>query len=395
MAVLSATVLVPILVGIPTNNALFSAGLATLFFIWVTKKKVFTFLGSSFAFIGTFILVKEALGIEYAYGGAIASGVFYCLVALIVKFAGSNWFERVFPPVVIGSVIICIGLSLAPTAISSMGLLTGTGYSLQSAAIAGLAIVFVMLASVVFRKQLGSIAVLIGLFVTYAVVALLGTFIPFFNVVDMTAMKEAEWLYMPVLVAPKFAFTSIIAFVIVSLSTICEHTGDMITVGSVLRRDVLKDPGLHRTLIGDGVGNIIAGLTGSVVNTSYGEATATMIVTRVASIWVAGGAAVLAILLSLFGKFGGFLATIPGPIIGGVSCILYGLIAAAGLRVLVEKQVDFKNTRNLIISAVILSFGLGGAVLTFTAGGEIIRLSSIALAALVGIVLNLVLPQTN
>ncbi|MDR2534962.1 MAG: NCS2 family nucleobase:cation symporter [Treponema sp.] len=393
LACFSATILVPILVGLPTNVALFSAGLATLIMILITKNKVYTFLGSSFAFIGAFIMVKETYGINYAFGGTISSGIFYCIIALIIAFAGDKWIHKALSPIVIGPTIICIGMSLAPTAISMASTGIDGQYSLTSLSIAGITIVITLIASIPLKKYFGSISVLAGLCITYFIVLVLGKIIPAYNIISFQSFKETPFFYIPHFYIPKFNSTSVLIFIIVSLSTVCEHIGDMTTISNALKRDILINPGLKRTLLGDGIGNIIAGFTGSVANTSYGEATATMIMTRVASTWVTGGAAILAILLSFFGKFGGLLGTLPTPILGGTVIILYGLISSAGLRLLIEKQIDFKETRNVMIGSIIMSIGLGGGILSITLHNTEIKLTSIAFASLIGIILNIILPE--
>jgi uracil permease len=388
-----ATILVPILTGLSPATALFTAGTGTLIYILCTGAKIPSFLGSSFAFIPPLIAVMGTYGLPYAMGGAIAGGIFYCLVALIIRFAGTKWIDRAMPPVVIGSVIIVIGLCLAPTAMG-MAMNGGNGsYSLVSLSIAAVTLVITVVANIFFKNFFGTIPILIGLVSGYLFTLIMGLFFPAYAIIDFQVVRDAKWFGLPVFQVPKFAFVPIITFIIVSLATICEHLGDVVVVSKVVGQDFYKNPGLHRTLTGDGLASVWAALWGGPPNTTYSENIGVMAITRVYSVWVLAGAAVIAVLLSLFQKFGALIQTIPTPVLGGVSMLLFGIIASSGIRTIVESGVDFKDKRNLTIASVILVIGIGGGRLAFSITGDFqFQLAGVALAALVGIILNLVFP---
>lgn len=402
-AMFGATILVPLLTGLSTSTALFTAGTGTLLYILITGAKVPAFLGSSFAFIPVLISVGKDFGVPYAMGGAICAGIFYCIIASIVKVTGKEWIDRALPPVVIGSVIIVIGLGLAPTAVNEFFFNNGD-YSLICASIGLVTLAIAIIATMFLKGFLNTISILIGLIGGYLFTLIMGFISEKYKFIDFSVVADAKWFGLPFFhtneagnyywMAPKFAIVPIITFVIVSISTICEHLGDTLTTSTVVGKDFTKDPGLHRTLCGDGVATAWAALWGGPPNTTYGENIGVMAITKVYSVWVIGGAAVIAVLLSFCPKFGALISTIPVPVLGGICTLLYGLIASSGLRTLVEKGVDYKNKRNLTISSVILVIGIGGGLLqcklgdsfTFTLGG-------VALATVVGIVLNLILPK--
>jgi uracil permease len=341
----------------------------------------------------------------YALGGAMCAGLFYAVVAGIIRIAGKNWLDKALPPVVIGSVIIVIGLNLAPTAMQSAMLNNGE-YSLVYFSIAIVTLSIAIIATIFLKGFFNTISILIGLVGGYLFTLIMGCFFPAYKLIDFTAVKEASWFGLPFLqkaadgsyfwLAPKFALVPILTFIIVSLATICEHLGDTLVTSKVVGRDFYKDPGLHRTLLGDGVATAWAALWGGPPNTTYGENVGVMAITKVYSVWVIGGAAVIAVLLSFIQKFGAIIQTIPGPVMGGISMLLYGLIASSGLRTIVESGVDYTDKRNLTISSVILVIGLGGGMLQFTIGKDFtFSLGGVALATLVGIILNLVIPNTK
>lgn len=391
-AMFGATILVPILTGLSIGTALFTAGTGTLIYILCTKGKVPTFLGSSFAFIPPLVSVSASLGVPYAMGGAFCAGLFYCLVALIVKYAGHEWINKALPPVVIGSVIIVIGLNLAPTAMQQATLLNNE-YSMVAVCIALVTLVSVIIANIFFTGFFSLIPILIGLLIGYLFTLIMGSFFPAFHLIDFQSVKEAAWFSHPTFAAPKFNIIAILTFIIVSLATICEHMGDTMVTSNVVGKNFLEDPGLKRTLLGDGLATTWAALWGGPPNTTYGENIGVMAITKVYSVWVIGGAALFAIVLSFLGKFAALISTIPVPVMGGICTLLFGTIASAGLRTLVESGVDYKDKRNLTISSVILVIGIGGGAIKFAINPSLtFELAGVALATIVGIVLNLVLP---
>ena len=404
-AMFGATILVPLLTGLSPSTALFTAGTGTLIYILITSAKVPAFLGSSFAFIPALSGIAEKYGMAYALGGAMCAGLFYAVVAGIIRIAGKNWLDKALPPVVIGSVIIVIGLNLAPTAMES-AMLNNEKYSLVYFSIAIVTLSIAIIATIFLKGFFNTISILIGLVGGYLFTLIMGCFFPAYKLIDFTAVKEASWFGLPFLqkaadgsyfwLAPKFALVPILTFIIVSLATICEHLGDTLVTSKVVGRDFYKDPGLHKTLLGDGVATAWAALWGGPPNTTYGENVGVMAITKVYSVWVIGGAAVIAVLLSFIQKFGAIIQTIPGPVMGGISMLLYGLIASSGLRTIVESGVDYKDKRNLTISSVIMVIGIGGGLLEFSVGQEFkFSLGGVALATLIGIILNLIIPNTK
>ncbi|ERF60134.1 uracil permease [Treponema socranskii subsp. socranskii VPI DR56BR1116 = ATCC 35536] len=408
-AMFGATILVPLLTGLNPSTALFTAGTGTLIYIFITGAKVPAFLGSSFAFIPALIGIGEQYGVAYAMGGAICAGVFYCVVALIIKFTGKGWIDKALPPVVIGSVIVVIGMNLAPTAIKEAMYIGSSGamqdYSLVYLSIAVVTLGIAIVSTIFLKGFFNTISILIGLVGGYLFALVMGAVFPAYSVIDFSVVREAKWFALPFLqtdaagkyfwLAPKFNFVASLTFVIVSLATICEHLGDTLTTSRVVGKDFLKDPGLHRTLVGDGLATAWAAVWGGPPNTTYGENIGVMAITKVYSVWVIGGAAVIAFVLSFCQKFGAVIQTIPGPVLGGVSMLLYGLIASSGLRTLVEEGVDYKDKRNLTISSVVMVIGIGGGILQFTVGSDFVfSLGGVALSTVVGIVLNLIIPKT-
>lgn len=401
-AMFGATILVPLLTGLSPSTALFTAGTGTLIYILITSAKVPAFLGSSFAFIPALIGIADKYGMAYALGGAMCAGLFYAIVAGIIRIAGKNWLDKALPPVVIGSVIIVIGLNLAPTAMQSAMYNNGE-YSLVYFSIAIVTLAIAIIATIFLKGFFNTISILIGLVGGYLFTLIMGCFFPAYKLIDFSAVKEASWFGLPFLqkaadgsyfwLAPKFALVPILTFIIVSLATICEHLGDTLVTSKVVGRDFYKDPGLHKTLLGDGVATAWAALWGGPPNTTYGENVGVMAITKVYSVWVIGGAAVIAVLLSFVQKFGAIIQTIPGPVMGGISMLLYGLIASSGLRTIVESGVDYKDKRNLTISSVIMVIGIGGGMLEFSVGQSFkFSLGGVALATLIGIILNLIIP---
>lgn len=396
-AMFGATILVPILTGMSSTAALFTAGTGTLLYVLITGGKVPAFLGSSFAFIAPLIAISTSAeyGMPYALGGAFCAGLFYCVVAAIIKAIGSDWINRVLPPVVIGSVIICIGLTLAPVAVN-MASTQNNAYSLVSLSIAAVTLGATIFANLVLRGFFSVIPVLIGLTTGYLFTLFMGMAFPAYHLIHFEGVHAAVWFGLPTFAIPKFSLVPVLTFIIVSLATMCEHLGDTLVISKVVGRDFYKDPGLHRTLLGDGLATTWASLWGGPPNTTYGENIGVLAITRVYSVWVVAGAAVFAVLLSFVQKFGALIQTIPSPVMGGICMLLFGIIASSGLRTLVKSGVDYNCKRNLTISSVILCVGIGGAVLEFTIReGLAFKLGSVALATVIGILLNLILPPNR
>jgi len=398
-AMFGATVLVPLLTGLSPSMALFSSGIGTLLYILITKGKVPAYLGSSFAFIAPLIGVSAAYGMPYALGGAFCVGLFYVLIAQLIRAFGTSWLEKVLPPVVIGSIIMVIGLRLAPVAMDmAMNQTLADGskvYHLSYLVIAAVTLSIAIIASIVLKGFFNVIPVLIGIAGGYIFTLIMGSFFPNYALIDFSAVAQAKWFAIPSFVLPKFSLIPIVTFLIVSLATIAEHLGDTLVLSKVVGKDFYRDPGLHRTLTGDGVATSVAALFGGPPNTTYGENIGVMAITRVFSVWVIGGAAVVALLLSFIQKFGAIISTIPTPVMGGISAMLFGIIASAGIRTVVESGVDYSCKRNLTITSVILVIGIGGGAIKFPVGESLnFELAGIALATLIGIILNLLLPKT-
>ena len=393
-AMFGATILVPILTGLSPSTALFTAGTGTLLYIVITKARVPAFLGSSFAFIPALIAISSSYGMAYAMGGAFVSGLFYILVAFIIKKSGHAWLGKALPPVVIGSVIIVIGLNLAPTAMG-MAMNDANGdYSLILLTIACVTLAMTIVMNLFAKGFFSIIPLLVGLLTGYFFTLLMGMVAPSFALISFEGVRQAPWFGLPTFAFPKFNLVASVTFIIVSLATICEHLGDTLTISKVVGKDFYKDPGLERTLAGDGFATLWASFWGGPPNTTYGENIGVLALTRVYSVWVTGGAAVFAIFLSFFPKFGALIQTIPNPVLGGISMLLFGTIASSGLRTLVDSGVDYEDKRNLTISSVILVIGIGGGVLNFSMGQHMeFSLGGVALATLVGIFLNLILPK--
>ena len=395
-AMFGATILVPILTGLSPSTALFTAGTGTLLYILITGAKVPAFLGSSFAFIPALIAISSSYGVAYAMGGAFVSGLFYTLVAFIIKKAGYSWLNKALPPVVIGSVIVVIGLNLAPTAMGMAMNDANGNYSLFLLTIAAVTLTLTIVANIFSKGFFSIIPILLGLLGGYFFALIVGLIFPQYALISFAAVKDAAWFGLPTFALPKFNVVAAVTFIVVSLATICEHLGDTLTISKVVGKDFYKDPGLDRTIAGDGLATLWASFWGGPPNTTYGENIGVLALTRVYSVWVTGGAAVVAVFLSFFPKFGALIQTIPNPVLGGISMLLFGTIASSGLRTLVDAGVNYEDKRNLTISSVILVIGIGGGAPPFGQGeGLSFSLAGVALATLVGILLNLVLPKTK
>lgn len=388
-AMVGATILVPQLLHLDPAVALFGSGVGTLIYILCTKGKLPAYVGSSFAFIAPIGFVAENQGMPAAMGGVIVAGLIYVLFAAIIKKFGTKWVDRILPPVVVGSVVIVIGLGLARNAVSMAGLLPPAEGEIvniinnKEVWVALFTLAVAVIGSMFFKGFLAVIPILVGLVSGYILALIVG-------IVDTQAIAKASWFAIPAFTLPKFSPSAILAIAPVAIVTITEHIGHVLVTNNVCGRDFTKDPGLHRSILGDGLATSFAGLVGAPPNTTYGENIGVMAITRVYSVWVIGGAAIIAIILSFISKVGVILQQIPEPVLGGISIMLFGIIASSGLRMLVESGVDFSHKRNLIISSVILILGIGGAKISFS---KEFAVEGMALATFVGIFLNLVLPQ--
>lgn len=390
-AMFGATVLVPILLGMPVSVALFASGIGTLIYQVATKAKVPVYLGSSFAYITAMQIAIQQMGgdVSAAQTGVIISGIVYVLVAIAIHFVGTNWIDKLLPPIVIGPMIMVIGLGLSSSAVANAGFAEDGDVRNIVVAVA----TFLITALVQTRAKgfFKIIPFLVGIVGGYIVAVLLG-------IVDFTPVLEAQWFELPDLYLPfetsMFESYNLYfgpetwAIVPIVLVTISEHIGDHTVLGKIVGRNFLKDPGLSRTLIGDGVATAVSAFIGGPANTTYGENTGVIGLTRVASVSVIRNAAIIAIILAFFGKFTALISTIPNAVVGGMSILLYGIIASNGLKVMIEEQIDFNQVRNLIIASAMLVIGLGGAVLDL----GYLTFSGTSLSAIVGIVLNLILP---
>ena len=405
-AMFGATILVPILVnsyfegeGLSVQVTLICAGLGTLFFHLCTKLKVPAFLGSSFAFLGGFSTIAQldtgifadmTMGekLPYACGGIVVAGALYLILALVIKVVGVKKVMRFLPPVVTGPIIICIGLSLAPSAVNN----ASTNWILALIALAVI-IIFNIWGKGMFRI----IPILLGVVISYAAALIMqaaGLTNPDGSaILSFTEVASASWVGLPPFQLCKFNLTAILVMAPIALATMMEHIGDMSAISATVGENFIEDPGLHRTLIGDGLATAFAGMVGGPANTTYGENTGVLELSRVHDPRVIRIAAVFAVILSFIPKMAEIIGSMPSAIIGGVSFMLYGMISAIGVRNVVENHVDFTKSRNLIIAAVILVSGLGFSKgLTFTIAGTSITLTGLAIAALAGIILNAILP---
>lgn len=382
-----STVLVPLLIGLNPSIALFSSGCGTLVYILCTKAKIPAYLGSSFAFIATMQLLMKDYGYPAVGQGAIAAGLVYVIVALVISKFGSNWVDKILPPVVVGPIVIVIGLSLATTAAND-AMLHNSNYDLKYFAVA----LFTLAVTIIFNMFLGGFAsmipVLLGIICGYILAVLVG-------IVDFSSVAQAKWFSLPAfdVLGVNYHFkwypAAIITMAPIAFVTMTEHMGHVMVLNKLTKRNFFKKPGLHRTLLGDGLSSVLAGFIGGPPTTSYGENIGVLAMTKVHSVWVLGGAALFAIIFSFVGKISALIQSIPTPVIGGISFLLFGMIASNGMRILVDNKVNFELKRNLVITSVILVVGIGGTYLKL---GDF-QLTSIALSTLFGIILNLVLPQ--
>lgn len=406
-AMFGSTVLVPILTGLSVSTTLLFAGLGTLIFHLITKRKVPAFLGSSFAFLGGYMAIAPLLtnadgttaanpNLPYACAGVAVAGLVYLLLALLIHIFSASKVMRFFPPIVTGPIIIAIGLTLSQSAVNSCS---------SNWWIALVAIVVVIACNIFGKGMIKIIPILIGVIASYAVAAITGN-------VDFSGVREAAWIGLPIVKdATVFSIfgegfdsslliTSIITIVPISLATIVEHIGDISAISSTTGVNYIKDPGLHRTLIGDGIATTIASLFGAPANTTYGENTGVLALSKVYDPFVIRIAAAFAILFSFCPKFAAIISAMPSATVGGISLVLYGMISAVGVRNVVENQVDFSKSRNVIIAALILVLSIGinysdAGAISFAIGNITISLSGLAVGAIVGILLNAILPEKD
>ena len=394
-AMFGATILVPLILGMPVSVALFASGVGTLIYMISTGFKVPVYLGSSFAFITAMSLAMKEMGgdVSAAQTGVILTGLVYVLVAASVRFAGTKWIDKLLPPIIIGPMIIVIGLGLASSAVTNAGLVADGNW--KNALVA---VVTFLIAAFINTKGKGFLRIIPFLF------AIIGgyLFALTLGLVDFTPVLKANWFeipgfYLPFSTGGAFKEYNLyfgpetIAILPIAIVTISEHIGDHTVLGQICGRQFLKEPGLHRTLLGDGIATSVSAFLGGPANTTYGENTGVIGMTRIASVSVIRNAALIAIALSFLGKFTALISTIPNAVLGGMSILLYGVIASNGLKVLIKERVDFAQMRNLIIASAMLVLGLGGAILKLGP----VTLSGTALSAMTGIILNLILPYEN
>ncbi|MFS0612404.1 uracil permease [Lederbergia ruris] len=383
-AMFGSTVLVPLLFGINPAIILLMNGIGTLIYIFITKGKIPAYLGSSFAFISpvTVVLGKYSGldGYAHALGGFLLVGIVLLLVGLIVKFIGTAWIDIIFPPAAMGAIVAVIGLELVPTAADMAGLVTPKDVAPDPKVITvslltlGLTVVY----WVTLRGFLKIIPILLGIVSGYVIAA-------FSGLVDFSLVKEAKWFALPTVYSMKINWADMLIILPAALVLLPEHIGHLIVTGNIVKRDMIKDPGLDRSFMGNGISTIISSFVGATPNTTYGENIGVLAITRVYSTWIIGGAAVLAIILSFCGKLAALIMSIPTPVMGGISLLLFGIIAVSGLRMLVESKVDYSISQNLILTCVVLAIGISGAAIKIGS----VELSGMGLATIVAIILSL------
>lgn len=394
-AMFGATVLVPILVGIDPSVALLSSGLGTLAHLSVTKFKIPAYMGSSFAYIAAMQMLMKTDGIGAVAQGAITGGFVYLIVALIVKAIGNDWIDKVLPPVVVGPIVMVIGLSLATTAVNSVMLNNGK-YDLTYLLIGMVTLLAVIFFNIYGKGIIAIIPILLGLLVGYLFTLMIGM-ITGHEIIQFAAVANAKWISIPSVHIPllsygfKFYPSAILTMAPIAFVTMTEHFGHVMVLNSLTKRDYFKDPGLEKTLTGDGLAQIIAGFLGAPPVTSYGENIGVMALNKIFSVYVIAGAAVFAALLSFVGKISALIQSIPSPVIGGISIALFGVIASSGLKILIESKVDMDNKKNLLIASVILVSGIGGLMLQVNG----LQISGVAFSTILGILLYQILPENK
>ena len=369
-----AVVLVPLLVGIDPSIALFTAGCGTLIFHMITKKKVPIFLGSSFVFIAPVIKAIELYGYPGALSGIMAVGVTYMLVSLIVRQKGIEFIQKIFPAVVIGPVIMIIGLALA-----------GVGVEMASSnwLLAGVSLLTAIFVTIFGKKTIKLLPVIFGIVAGYLTAIIL-------NKINFSPLINAPWFSLPAFSAPVFNFSAILFLVPVAIAPIIEHIGDIYAISKVAKKDFVKDPGIKRTLLGDGCATFFSGMFGGTPVTTYSEVTGAITLTKITDPFILAIAAITAVILSFVGKMSGFLRTIPEAVLGGIMILLFGMITIVGIKTIIDSKVDLNKTKNMIIISVMLILGVGGAIINF---GGTFSLGSVALSSVVGVLLNAILPE--
>lgn len=377
-AMFGSTVLVPMLFQVNPATILLFNGIGTLLYLFICKGKIPAYLGSSFAFISPVFLVLSKYSYEAALGGFIAVGLVFILVGLIIKAVGTHWIDVIFPPAAMGSIVAVIGLELMPVAANMAGLTAETS-DMTAIGVAVATLMITVLASVAFKGFLSIIPILIGVVSGYAIAFCAG-------IVDFSGVEAAPWFALPTIYTPEFNTDAIMIILPASLVVVAEHVGHLVVTGNIVGSDLTKDPGLDRSIMGNGISTFISGFFGSTPNTTYGENIGVLAISKVFSTRVIGGAAVFAIMLSCMGKLAAVISAIPAPVMGGVSMLLFGVIAASGVRVLVESKVDYNNPFNLMLTSIVLGIGVSTASITFGA----VTLSGMSLATVVAIILSLI-----
>ena len=377
-AMFGSTVLVPMLFQVNPATILLFNGIGTLLYLFICKGKIPAYLGSSFAFISPVFLVLSKYSYEAALGGFIAVGLVFILVGLIIKAVGTHWIDVIFPPAAMGSIVAVIGLELMPVAANMAGLTAETP-DMTAIGVAVATLMITVLASVAFKGFLSIIPILIGVVSGYAIAFCVG-------IVDFSGVEAAPWFALPTIYTPEFNTDAIMIILPASLVVVAEHVGHLVVTGNIVGSDLTKDPGLDRSIMGNGISTFISGFFGSTPNTTYGENIGVLAISKVFSTRVIGGAAVFAIMLSCMGKLAAVISAIPAPVMGGVSMLLFGVIAASGVRVLVESKVDYNNPFNLMLTSIVLGIGVSTASITFGA----VTLSGMSLATVVAIILSLI-----
>lgn len=376
-AMFGATVLVPILFKVNPATILLMNGIGTLLYLFICKGRIPAYLGSSFAFLSPVFVILPQYGYNAALGGFIVVGAIFTLVGLSIKVIGTKWIDVVFPPAAMGAIVAVIGLELAPVAADMAGL-TAKTLDPKVITVSIFTLLVTVFGSILFRGFLSVIPILIGILSGYILAFAMG-------MIDLSIVANAPWFAVPTFYTPEFNLAAIATIVPAALVVIAEHIGHLVVTGNIVGRDLTRDPGLDRSLLGNGLSTIISGFLGSTPNTTYGENIGVMAITKVYSTWVIGGAAIIAVILSFVGKLAAAIQSIPVPVMGGVSLLLFGVIAASGIRMLVESKVDYSQARNLILTSVVLIIGISGAYLTLGT----ITLKGMALATVASILFSL------
>ena len=376
-AMFSATVVVPILFHINPATVLFFNGLGTIFYLIICKGKVPAYLGSSMSFISPVFIILSKYSYEYALGGFIAVGIALCTVGLLIKFIGTKWIDIIFPPAAMGAIVTVIGLELMPVAAQMAGLTSET-INIKVITVSLFTLLIAIFTTVAFKGFLSIISILFSIACGYVIAY-------FSGILDLSAVETSAWFALPTVYKVHFSLDAILLILPVALVVIAEHIGHFIVIGNIMERNLMKEPGLARSIFGNGFSTIISGFFGSTPNTTYGENIGVLAITKVFSTWVIGGAAVFAIILSFFGKLSALIQSIPSAVMGGISLLLFGVIAVSGIRIFVDKKVDYNKPKNLILSSVTLGIGVSSA--SFTIGS--VSLKGMTLATVVAIILSI------